>query len=124
MTESSHGALPRVRAWLPDPQYAPRLFLRAAVTWLSLRLALFIGMAFQRLDPSLQPLELLELRPPAALALVVMVVIAVLVDARFKREPVFYANLCMGAPWRVGIPLAVAGTGEVCMALWLRSALG
>lgn len=114
---------PRVSAWIPDPRYAPRLLLRAAVTWAVLRLGLFIGQAFnaERGQPPLQPLVL---KPEAALALVSAVVIAILADARRKREPIFYANLCMGLPWRIGIAAGVAGTAEVCMAAWLRTVMG
>jgi hypothetical protein len=114
---------PRVPAWIPDPRYAPRLLLRAAVTWAALRLGLFLALAFQaeRGDPLLPTLVL---NPEAALALVSAVVIAIQVDARLKREPIFYANLCMGRAWRIGIAAVVAGTAEFCMTAWLRMVLG
>lgn len=114
---------PRVPAWRPDPRYAPRLLLRAAVTWATLRLGIFLSLAFnaERGDPPLQPLRL---NPEAALALVAAVVIAITADARLKREPLFYGNLCMGPAWRIGIAAAVAGTAEVCMAAWLRGVTG
>lgn len=114
---------PRISAWLPDPRYAPRLLLRAAVTWAALRLGLFIAQAFnaERGQPRLQPLVL---NPEAALALVSAVVVAIMVDARRKHEPIFYANLCMGPAWRIAIAAGVAGVAEVCMAAWLRTVMG
>jgi hypothetical protein len=111
---------PRVPAWRPDPRYAPRLLLRAAVTWAALRLGLSLSMTFDA-ERGIPLAQLLVLNPEAALALVALVPVAITADARLKHEPLLYANLCMGPAWRIGIAAAVAGTAEVCLTAWLRT---
>lgn len=95
-------------AWLPDPRYVARLAGRAVLVWLALRVA-FVMLA------TLGMVEL-PLTPAAALMLVVLVAVAVTIDAR-RRESIFAANLGTPPAWAPSVGAAVAGALELWVAL-------
>jgi hypothetical protein len=116
MPDDPQRALPRARAWLPDPPHAARLAVTAALLWLMLRIA-FAGVQ-QMVFPVPQPLAL---HPVAALAVVGVTAAAVALDERRRRETLFYANLGIPPVWAGIVGFGVAAVLESCAWLVLGS---
>jgi hypothetical protein len=87
----------RFGLWVPPAPFRARLFRRAAVLWLLIRLTLlFFG-----------GLDYLRLMPPTAIAVVILATWFTLLDAARRRETVLLGNLGISRMGLAG-PSAVA----------------
>jgi hypothetical protein len=85
---------------------------RALLFWVTVRVVLFVFALALRHEP--------QLPPPAVLLLAAVVAAMCILDARFMREDIFYANLGVPrwAPAAYGLIVPLAG--EVMIAVAVR----
>ena len=106
-----------VPAWLPDPRDLRRLSLRGALLWLGVRAGV-VACSLLSLVPRgvVRTGSILELTPPAATAVVLIVAGAATLEARRRRETLFAANLGWHPAWPAGVAAVVGGVLELGMA--------
>lgn len=101
-----------LRHGLPDPRDLPRLVVRGAALWLAVRIGVAVVMM---MSPGLKSpgRSILDLAPPAAAAVVLIVAVGAAGEARRARETLFAANLGRHPAGPSGVAAAVAAVLEL-----------